>query len=153
VGEDTAPFWDSTLSPFHGPNAYHALKNPLRRQFMHRNFWLNDPDCLILRSREVRLSANEREAYAMVAGALDAMIIQSDNLALVDEAGKRTLREALHLRGGTATVENPGRGDLFLVTSAGGPAGLRKFAVNLADDPATVDGVVIPGRSARPLPR
>ena len=153
VGEDTAPFWDSTLSPFHGPNAYHALKNPLRRQFMHRNFWLNDPDCLILRSREVRLSANEREAYAMVAGALDAMIIQSDNLALVDEAGKRALREALHLRGGTATVDNPGRGDLFLVTSAGGPSGERRFAVNLADDPATVDGAVIPGRSARPLPR
>jgi alpha-galactosidase len=151
VGEDTAPFWDRNLSAYHGPNAYHALRTPLRRQFMHRNFWLNDPDCLILRNREVKLAANEREAYALVAGALDAMLMQSDDLTLVDEAGKGMLREAIRLRGGSATVENPGRGDLFIVTTREGPAGTRALAVNLADEPATVGGVTVPARSAIPL--
>jgi alpha-galactosidase len=133
VGEDTAPFWDSSLSPFHGPNAYHALKNPLMRHFMHRKLWLNDPDCILLRDSDIRLGKGERELYARVAGALDAMIVQSDNLALVDDEGFRLLKNALALRGGQASATHRRVLDLFEITTRGGPAGNLRLLANLSD--------------------
>lgn len=133
VGEDTAPFWDSSLSPFHGPNAYHALKNPLLRQFMHRRFWLNDPDCILLRESDIRLRKAERELYAQVAGALDTMIVESDNLALVDDEGFRLLKKALSLRGGQASSVHHRDLDLFEITTRGGPAGSVRLLANLSD--------------------
>jgi alpha-galactosidase len=149
VGEDTAPSWKTKDSPFEGPNAYFALKNALQRQFLHRSLWLNDPDCLLLRSRDIELTAAEREMYALAAGAMDNMILVSDDLALVDAAGKETLRRALGLRGGTAVVRRLWEDDdLYLITSQGGPAGNVTLAVNLADGPRSAEGREVPPRSA-----
>jgi alpha-galactosidase len=55
VGEDTAPFWNPRKSGVQGPNAKIAIKNPILRWFMHRRWWLNDPDCLLLRDRDIDL--------------------------------------------------------------------------------------------------
>jgi alpha-galactosidase len=149
VGEDTAPQWKTKGSPFEGPNAYFALKNALQRQFLHRSLWLNDPDCLLLRSREIELTAAEREMYALAAGAMDNMILVSDDLALVEASGKETLRRALGLRGGTAAVKRLWEADdLYLITSQGGPAGNVTLAVNLADEPRSAGGREVPPRSA-----
>ncbi len=149
VGEDTAPHWRTKDSPFEGPNAYFALKNALHRQFLHRTLWLNDPDCVLLRSREVELTAAEREMYALAAGAMDNMFFVSDDLALVDAAGKGTLRRALGLRGGAAVVRGLWEDDgLYIIESRGGPAGKVTLAVNLADGPRSAGGREVPPRSA-----
>ncbi|MCJ7587246.1 MAG: alpha-galactosidase, partial [Candidatus Aminicenantes bacterium] len=63
---------------------YFALKNALTRSFMHKTLWLNDPDCLLLRSSQIELAENERTCYALAAGALDNMILDSDDLSLID---------------------------------------------------------------------
>jgi alpha-galactosidase len=154
VGEDTAPYWKTKPSGFQGPNAYFALKNALMRQFMHRSFWLNDPDCLLLRARETELTRSERELYALAAGALDNMIIDSDKLALLGPAEKGALRRALALRGGRTRV----RGllgefgeDVYLLGSNGGPAGEVQLAVNLSDREAEIAGTRLAPRSASVL--
>jgi alpha-galactosidase len=154
IGEDTAPYWKTKPSPFQGPNAYFALKNALMRQFMHRAFWLNDPDCLLLRDREIELTRNERELYALCAGALDNMVIDSDKLALLGPEEKALFRRALALRGGRVRVEGllgelgP---DAFLVDSQGGPGGRTRLAVNLSDREAVIGGMAVPPRTGAVL--
>jgi alpha-galactosidase len=148
VGEDTAPFWKPDLAPLEGVNAYHALRNPLLRQFFHRRLWLNDPDCVLLRGREIDLAPNERKLYAVVCGALDNMIVDSDDLALVDQAGFDLLLEALNLRGGLAAVRPGPARDTFIVHSSGGPAGEFRLLANLSDSQQVILKEIVPARTA-----
>jgi len=148
IGEDTAPYWKTKPSAFQGPNAYFALKNALTRSFMHKTLWLNDPDCLLLRSSEIELAENERTCYALAAGALDNMILDSDDLSLIDEAGRAVLEQALNLRGGRAIVRGLLGDDFYLVESRGGPAGRVDLAVNLSDDRRLYKERAVPPRSA-----
>jgi alpha-galactosidase len=154
VGEDTAPYWKTKPSGFQGPNAYFALRNAVMRQFMHRALWLNDPDCLLLRDREIELTRNERELYALAAGALDNVIIDSDRLSLLGTAEKNLLRRVLGLRGGRARVDGlmgEFGEDTYLIDSRGGGGGDIRLAVNLSDCKGRVEGRAIPPRSARLL--
>ena len=141
VGEDTAPYWKTKPSGFQGPNAYFALKNALMRQFMHRAFWINDPDCLLLRATETGLARSERELYALTAGALDNMVVVSDRLALFGPEEKELLRRALALRGGRSRVTGLLGDEAFLIESQGGPAGRAHYSVNLSDREIVVGGV------------
>jgi len=147
IGEDTAPYWKTRPSAFQGPNAYFALKNALLRQFMHRKFWLNDPDCLLLRDREIELTRNERELYALACGALDNMIIDSDNLSLVGAEGKALFKRALDLKGGKSRVLGLLGDDAYTIRSKGGPAGDFDLMVNLADETREIGGLTIAPRS------
>lgn len=147
IGEDTAPYWKTKPSAFQGPNAYFALKNALLRQFMHRKLWTNDPDCVLLRDHEIELSRNERELYALACGALDNMMIDSDNLSLVGEEGKSLFRRSLDLRGGKSRVLGVLGDDLYLIESKGGPAGDFTLGVNLSDEPAEIRGNTVTARS------
>jgi alpha-galactosidase len=151
IGEDTAPYWKTRPSGFQGPNAYFALKNALMRQFMHRAFWLNDPDCLLLRDREIELAPNERELYALVAGALDNMVVDSDRLSLLGQAEKDLLRRALALRGGrpvvTGLMGEYGE-DAFLIEGRGGRGEGFRLAANLADEARIVGDRTVAPRSA-----
>jgi len=151
IGEDTAPYWKTKPSPFQGPNAFFALKNALMRQFMHRAFWLNDPDCLLVRSRDVELSRSERELYALAAGALDNMIIDSDRLPLLGPDEKALLRRALALRGGRARVEGllgEFGEDAYLIDRRDGRGGDVRLAANLSDDPRMIGERTVAPRSA-----
>jgi alpha-galactosidase len=147
VGEDTAPFWDSRKAPLQGVNAYYALKNSILRSFMHKKWWLNDPDCLLLRRREIALADHEQELYARTAGALDNMIIESDDLELVDEWGRKLLDEAIRLKGGHVRVRGLLEDDFYLVDSWGGPSGIFRYAANLSDVMKTTDHQDVPPRT------
>jgi len=147
IGEDTAPFWNSRLTAVQGPNAYIALKNSILRSFMHKKWWLNDPDCLLLRSKDIELAANERELYARTAGALDNMIIESDDLELVDEWGRGLLEEAIRLKGGHVRVRGLLGDDLYVIDSWGGPSGTFRYAANLADKAQNLGGREIAPRT------
>jgi alpha-galactosidase len=50
---------------------------------MHRRLWLNDPDCLMLRTKETRLSDDERHALAWAIAALGGMLLISDDMGLL----------------------------------------------------------------------
>ena len=151
IGEDTAPHWDTKRGAFQGPNAYSALKNSIMRSFLHRRLWLNDPDCLLLRSQDISLTPNERELYALVAGTLDNMIIESDDLALVDERGRELLRKAIALQGGRVSVRGLMDHDIYVIRSEGGPAGDVRLLANLSDRWKKLESVEVPPRSARIL--
>jgi alpha-galactosidase len=149
IGEDTAPCWDTGRGAFQGANAYYALKNSLMRSFMHRRWWLNDPDCLLLRSQDIELTPEERELYALVAGALDNMIIESDDLSLVDEAGRQLLQKAISLKGGKVKVTGLMGDDPYLIQSRKREAGELKLLANLSNSWKAYASLRIPARSAR----
>ena len=151
VGEDTAPQWDTERGAFQGPNAYYALKNSIMRSFLHRRLWLNDPDCLLLRSQDTSLTPNEKELYALAVGALDNMIIESDDLSLVDDQGRRLLRKAVALQGGRVSVRGLMGSGLYVIRSQGGPAGEVRLLANLSDRSNKHNSVELPPRSARLL--
>ena len=89
IGPDVSPFWGSTASGAGDPSTVYALDAIIARSFMHRRLWLNDPDCLMLRARETRLTADERAALAATIVASGGMLIISDDMSLLDaEAGK-----------------------------------------------------------------
>jgi len=151
IGEDTAPYWKTKPSGFQGPNAFFALKNALMRQFMHRSFWLNDPDCLLVRDREVELSRNERELYALAAGALDNMVIDSDRLSLLGPDEKALLGRSLALRGRTARVSGlmgEYGEDAYLIEGRGRGGGDFELAANLSDEERSIKGRTTAPRSA-----
>jgi alpha-galactosidase len=147
IGEDTAPHWKTKPSGFQGPNAYFALKNALMRQFMHRAFWLNDPDCLLLRGRETELTANERKLFSLAAGVLDNMVIVSDKLSLLGSEEKDLLRRALALRGGRSRVTGLLGEDAYTIEVRDGPAGRTRYGVNLSDRETVVEGVALGARA------
>jgi alpha-galactosidase len=96
IGPDVSPFWGSTASGAGDPSTVYALDAIIARSFMHRRLWLNDPDCLMLRARKTRLTADERAALAATIVASGGMLLISDDMSLLDaEAGKlfRTLAE------------------------------------------------------------
>ena len=89
VGPDVAPFWGSTATGTGDPSTVYALDAIIARSFMHRRLWLNDPDCLMLRARETRLTADERTALAATIAASGGMLLISDDMAILDaEEGK-----------------------------------------------------------------
>ncbi len=107
IGPDTSTDWGSDRSVFDGsPNAHFALQNTLFRQFMHRKLWLNDPDCIMLRSEDIKQTEEERKLFSTVSGLLDNMILQSDDLSKVDERGMRIFNETISLLGGNSRVFN-----------------------------------------------
>lgn len=127
IGPDTAPYWGDDKPDVGLPSAKWALRNAITRYFMHKRFWVNDPDCLLLRAQQTQMSLQERQIYAYVCGMLDNMIVLSDDLTLLDEEAKNVLRHAVSLRGGKARVENVLSTDLtYFITSKG-----TKFFVDL----------------------
>jgi alpha-galactosidase len=89
IGPDVSPFWGSTASGAGDPSTVYALDAIIARSFTHRRLWLNDPDCLMLRARKTRLTADERAALAATIVASGGMLLISDDMSLLDaEAGK-----------------------------------------------------------------
>lgn len=120
IGPDTAPYWGDDKPDMGFPAAKWALRNAITRYFMHKRFWMNDPDCLLLRGQQTQLDSQEKRLYAYVCGMLDNMIILSDDLTLLDEESESILRHTLSLRGGRAKVENILSTDLtYIITSKG----------------------------------
>jgi alpha-galactosidase len=132
IGPDTTPFWGEHIEDNGAPAARWALRNAITRYFMHDRLWLNDPDCLILREEKTDLTPKERELYSYTCGVLDNMIIESDDLSLVRDHGKKVLKETLELLGGRPRVQNIMSEDLrYEIVSSGTLSGNVKIVVDL----------------------
>jgi alpha-galactosidase len=102
IGPDVAPSWepaaDTWQPPGYGavvPSTRSAWRATLARSFMHRRLWLNDPDCLMLRTTATDMAPATVEAWARAVGASGGMAIVSDDLALLDDRARRLLDDVL----------------------------------------------------------
>jgi len=83
IGPDVAPHWGTAAGV--EPGTAYAIDAIVARSFMHRRLWLNDPDCVMLRAKETRLSADERHALAWTVAASAGMLLISDDMRLLSE--------------------------------------------------------------------
>ncbi len=104
IGPDVAPHWpvvapDDALPGYRDalPSTRGAWRSTLARSFLHRNLWLNDPDCLMLRTTETQLDAAQVRAWALAVAMSGGMAIVSDDLALLGAEERALLDEVVAL--------------------------------------------------------
>ena len=102
VGPDVAPWWEpaqrpAALAGYEGsqPATANAWRSTVARAFQHRRLWLNDPDCLMLRTTDTRLTAGEVRSWADTVAESGGMAIVSDDLALLGRAERALLDEVV----------------------------------------------------------
>ncbi len=90
ISADVAPDWHPQL--FHPnfeplllremelPSARNAIRNTLTRASLHRRWWLNDPDCLLVRDHDTRLSDTQIATLATVIALSGGMFLVSDDM-------------------------------------------------------------------------
>jgi alpha-galactosidase len=142
IGADVAPAWEVEAG-FPGyeataPSTANAMRNTVSRSFMHRRLWLNDPDCLMLRTAQTRLSAEAATTWARAVGVSGGMALVSDDLALLGDDARRLLDEALVLgREADGLAASGGIVRCLDLLDEREPGRLRAGPVTLVADPAT----------------
>lgn len=104
IGPDVAPHWpveapDDALPGYRDalPSTRGAWRSTLGRAFLHRALWLNDPDCLMLRHAETRLTDEQVRAWALAVAMSGGMALVSDDLALLGDDERALLDEVVTL--------------------------------------------------------
>jgi len=147
IGADVAPWWhvqgDQHRPAGHEggePATVNAWRNTLSRSFLHRRLWLNDPDCLMLRTERTQLDAQQLRAWALAVGMSGGMALVSDDLALLDAGARRLLDEVVTLGRQADDAPHPPRcADLL---DADPPARLVVADLELVGDPDAGSAVV-----------
>jgi len=149
IGPDVAPAWtpdEKSAIPGLEPTApatRNAVRNVLSRAWMHRRLWLNDPDCLMARSRETSLTPAEIATLAASIAATGGMVVFSDDVPLLSASDMAMIRDTIALARevDSGGARGTGRsidllGDEFAAGVAGYTASGAIIArVNASDDP------------------
>jgi len=90
IGTDTAPYWKMVdnlgdKSGFSVPSLKRGLLPVLYRSFMHKYFWINDPDCLMIRRTNTKLSYEEIKLQITIFGLSGGQLLISDDMSNLSE--------------------------------------------------------------------
>lgn len=102
IGADVAPNWKPQYQGseiyFHAepdyPSARNAIQNSLSRAAMHEHWWINDPDCLLVRPT-AQLTLAEVQSLASVIAFNGGLMLFSDDLTTLPEERQRLLQQLL----------------------------------------------------------
>lgn len=96
-------------APFRGevgmPAARNAIRNTLTRAPLHRRWWLNDPDCLLVRET-TGLSLDEATALATAIALSGGMFLVSDDLTTLSSERRKLIEPLLPVLGKTALARD-----------------------------------------------
>lgn len=88
VGPDTAPYWRKIAGTFLQTSAMLGVKNSIRnftvRSHMNGNIWVNDPDCMFLRTN-TKLSREQYETQINAIILSGAMLMFSDDFSMLPD--------------------------------------------------------------------
>jgi alpha-galactosidase len=88
ISTDTDPHWTQFGAVF-GPlnilisGTKHALLNTITRSWMHKAFYVNDPDCLMVRNTNTKLTEAEIQAELSIIGLSGGQVSVSDDLSIL----------------------------------------------------------------------
>jgi alpha-galactosidase len=93
ISADVSGYWEPHFPPVspllrnepHMPSARNALQNILSRAFLHRYWWINDPDCLLVRS-DTDLTLAEVQTLTTAIGMTGGSLLLSDDLPTLPES-------------------------------------------------------------------
>ncbi len=102
IGPDVAPHWypgEEEWAPVGyrdtRPSTRNGWQSTVARSFMHRRLWLNDPDCLMLRTDATEMTAEQVQAWAECVAVSGGMAIVSDDLALLGDEARALLEHVI----------------------------------------------------------
>ncbi len=127
VGGDTAPEWKG---------ARESIRNALTRNFMNE-WWINDPDCIMVRSSETKLTSSERMINVYVPALLDGQFLESDFLGKLSDEDLHMLASAINFRKGKSKVRFLDEEKYVIITKDATNGDLISF-VNLSDSECKV---------------
>jgi alpha-galactosidase len=152
IGPDVAPSWGPAGVPIPGieatvPSTRNALRNVVGRAWAHRRLWLNDPDCLMARTRDTGLTPDEVHSLAALIAASGGMVVFSDDVPSLgaEEAARVAESVALAREVDDAGLEGTSRALDLLGAELGGGLAARTASgalvalVNAADAPRDVE--------------
>ncbi len=103
IGPDVAPSWPVdapiVLPGLSGtqPSTRNGVRNVLARSWMHRRYWLADPDCLMTREKDTRLTPDEARTLAVATAATGEMVIFSDDVPGLGATSFALVRDTVKL--------------------------------------------------------
>lgn len=111
IGEDVSDSWEphfNRIKPVFKnekfiPSTRNALHNVVSRAALHRHWWTNDPDCLLVREKS-RLTLAEVQTLATLIGMTGGSMLLSDNLTLLSDERLRIAESLLPVIGKRAEV-------------------------------------------------
>lgn len=91
ISADVKEVWEPRIFRFLGrgcdiPSLKDSLRNNLTRSFLNRRWWVNDPDCLVVREKNSHLSEAEVQLLLTVVGLSGGNIFLGDALAQLTPA-------------------------------------------------------------------
>jgi alpha-galactosidase len=103
IGPDVAPHWHAQyrglgflLRNEPGiPSLRAALQTSLSRAHLHRRWWINDVDCLLLRAEDTSLTPSEVQTLATVAALSGGALMVSDGLSKLSQERFQWLQRLL----------------------------------------------------------
>jgi alpha-galactosidase len=90
ISPDIDPTWDPPLGDVSQPSQLGALAAGRARAWQHGRFWVNDPDCVV-----VRQEVERRGTWARYLAAHGGLAVSSDRLEDLDDAGLAWTRQLL----------------------------------------------------------
>lgn len=111
IGADVAPDWRPSelgiesffQGEFNMPSTRNAIQNTLTRAFMHQRWWINDPDCLLLRP-DSTLTLAEIQSLTSLIALTGGPILLSDDLPKLPTDRLRIAQQLVPLIGKRARV-------------------------------------------------
>lgn len=99
IGPDVTPRWANPMRwlfrDHHCLSTLHAIRNTIHRSFLHRAWWLNDPDCVLVREEKNKMNIDEIHSFASLAAISGGLFLMSDDMTELSSERLQILRTAL----------------------------------------------------------
>lgn len=97
IGPDVAINWRPFWPDLSAAASENALRNVVARAFLHGRLWANDPDCVLVRTRddESDLVLNEMRTLVSLVGLSGGLVLWGDNFPTVRPGRLKYLRQIL----------------------------------------------------------
>ncbi len=108
IGCDVTPRWSNPMRwafrDHHCLSTRHSLRNTIQRSFLQRAWWINDPDCVLVRQNKNKMNIHEVRTLASIDALSGGMLLISDDMTQLAPDRLDTLRKALAIRTETMQV-------------------------------------------------
>ena len=81
VSTDITPYWDRPGQHAEAPNVPNVCRNVVHHAYMNGRLWINDPDTLIVRDDNTKLTRSEVELWAAAVNLAGGSLMLSDRMA------------------------------------------------------------------------
>jgi alpha-galactosidase len=140
IGPDVTPRWRNpmrwALRDRNCLSTLHAIRNTIHRAFLHRTWWINDPDCVLARAKKNKLTLDEVRTFASLAATSGGMFLLSDDMTEYPDERLALVKTALSCRTREMVVLDPQAGEFPTRMAALTNDGCQVLQINFGRRPS-----------------